>query len=205
MSEASPWSTLTSTTILDGLRDPQNHGVWDAYVRRYRPLLLRYGHKLGLSDTDADDVAQQILSEFCRAYQQGKYDRTKGRLRHWLFGIARNQVRNWQRRAAPPAGVPDGANSCTSTDFFARLPDDARMEALWEEEWRNTVLAQAMAQIRDEVEEHTFRAFHMFAYEGRPAEVVARELGTTANAIFSAKRRILRRLRELLPQVEDAW
>ncbi|MEW6253758.1 MAG: sigma factor, partial [Planctomycetota bacterium] len=86
-------STTTNTDLLRGLKDPQNQTVWQQYVDRYRPLLLGCGRRVGLSHADAEDVAQLTLTAFCTAYQAGKYDRERGRLRDWLFGIMRNQIR----------------------------------------------------------------------------------------------------------------
>lgn len=194
--------TITSTNLLLGLRDPQNSAIWQAYVDRYRPLLIKYGLKLGLREADAEDVAQLTLVNFCRAYQDGKYDRERGRLRSWLFAIARNQVLTWHRQREPHVQVDSSGGA---TDFFASLGDENRMEQLWEEEWREALLRQGLDEIKREVEPRTFEAFQLFAGEGKSAEEVGRILGLSANAVFSAKRRVLRRLREILPQIEEAF
>ncbi|TWT46226.1 ECF RNA polymerase sigma factor SigL [Phycisphaerae bacterium RAS1] len=196
-------ATMTSTFILEGLRDPDNRAVWGEYVARYRPLLVSYARRLGLAEPDAEDVAQQTLVSFSTAYQDGKYEREKGRLRAWLFAIARNQVVNWrrnQRSREHQVGEPD-----SGTGYFASQPDDKSMEAIWDEEWRAAVLARCLAQVRSEVQPATYEAFELFAYRGMAAEDVARKLGMTANAVFGAKRRILRRVRELLPDMEEIW
>ncbi len=195
--------SLTSTHLLDGLKDPHNQAVWGQYVERYRPLLVRYGRRLGLREDEAEDVAQQILIEFSKAYQAGKYDRDKGRLRVWLFGIARNLIRNWQRRARRRERQV-GFDS-QQTDVFHRIEDNDALGAAWEQEWRDAVLKQCLVQVRAEVQPQTFEAFERFAYSEKPAEEVARELGITANAVFSAKRRVLRRIRELMPLVDEQW
>lgn len=62
-------------------------------------------------------------------------------------------------------------------------------------------IEEASRQFRPE----TLQAFRRFVIEARPAEEVARELDTTANAVFLAKHRILKRTRELLPLMEDIW
>lgn len=194
--------TITSTNLLLGLRDPNNSAIWKAYVDRYRPLLIKYSLKLGLREADAEDVAQLTLVNFCRAYQDGKYDRERGRLRTWLFAIARNQILNWHRSRDPLvqlADRPDGLQ------IAADLNDENRLEQIWEEEWRDALLRQGLEEIKREVEPRTFEAFQLFAGDEHSAEEVGRRCGMTANAVFSAKRRILRRLRELLPQLDEAF
>jgi RNA polymerase sigma-70 factor (ECF subfamily) len=201
--DASSSTTRTSTYLLEGLRDRANAAVWQEFIDRYRPMIVRYGIRLGLNSADAEDVAQQTLVSFCTSYQQGKYDRNKGRLRHWLFGIARNQIANWSRRKrSREVQIPDASDQ---TGFFAGIGDDDAIERVWEQEWRDTLMQQCLAEIRREVEPHTFEAFDLFAAKGLPAEQVAEKLGMSANAVFSAKRRILRRVRELLPKLDEIW
>lgn len=196
-------TTITSTDLLDGLRDPGNRAIWQEYIDRYRPTLIRYAARLGIGEADAEDIAQQTLVSFCTAYQHGKYDREKGRLRVWLFGIARNQIANWRRRRR--AREVQVAGEAEQTDFFHGVQDEKELEQLWEQEWRESVVQQCLAEVRREVEPKTFEAFELFAGKGLPAEEVGARLGMTANAVFGAKRRILRRVRELLPQMESIW
>lgn len=194
-------ATVTSTTLLEGLRDPANQAVWLTFVGRYRPLIVRYGERLGLSAEDAEDVAQASLLAFCEAYRERRYERVRGRLREWLFGIVHNQVRNWQRRHARPEAVPE----TKAEGLLDGLESREGQEQLWEAEWRDSVARACLDLVRSEVQASTFEAFERFALEGRPAEEVAAELGLTPNAVYTAKRRVLRRVRELRPLLEDAW
>lgn len=203
MSEFEFHLTVTSTDLLAALRDPQNSEVWGRYVDRYRPLIVAYCKRLGIREPDAEDIAQATLVSFSRAYQDGKYDRERGRLRGWLFAIARNELATWNRkRRAKEVQV---AGSSDATDFFAGVSDEAGSEEIWEQEWREAVVRQCLGEIRREVDPKTFEAFELFAGKGLSAEEVGRRLGMSANAVFSAKRRILRRVRELLPAVDEAF
>ncbi len=196
-------TTITSTYLLNGLKDPSNEPVWRQYVDRYRPLLVRYGKRLGLSEADAEDVAQQTLTAFSTAYRDGKYDRERGRLRVWLFGIARNQILTWQRRRRDRE--VQIADATGSTHFFDGIADESALEAAWDHEWQQAVLQQCLQRVRAEVQPATFEAFELFAGRGWSAERVAAQLGITQNAVFGAKRRILRRVRELLPEIEQDY
>jgi len=195
--------TITSTYLLEGLKNPENQTVWRQYVDRYRPMLTGYMRKLGLAADETEDVAQLALTSFYKAYQGGKYDSEKGRLRDWLFGITRNEIRSWRRRRGNRE--VQVAGEAERTDFFERQCDEDRWEQLWEQEWRAAVMRQCLEQVRREVDPTTFQAFEMFASEGKPAAEVARRLDLTPNAVFIAKHRILKRIRELLPEMQEAW
>lgn len=190
--------TVTSWTLLEGLKGADRQTVWAEYVSRYRPLLVRHFQRLGMQPQDAEDVAQEALLVFARAYREGKYDPSQGRLRSWLFGIAHRTLRGWNRQRA--RAVP--ATQLTQID---ELQDEDRQSKLWEQDWRDAVLEKCIEEVRGEVEPNTFAAFARFAREGRPAREVAAELGISENAVFGAKRRILRRIRELLPSIEEAF
>ncbi len=196
-------TTLTSTTLLEGLKAPDNQTVWRQYTERYQPMLVRFGRRMGLATQDAEDVAQQTLLAFCESYRLGKYDRQKGRLRDWLFGIARNQLRAWRRKQ--PVHEVRIADAGSGTDFLQRIDDDNQLDALWEQEWRDAVLRRCLEIVRGEVDAKSFDAFQLFASQGLPAAEVAERLGMTANAVFIAKHRILKRIRELLPLLEETW
>ena len=192
--------TVTSASLLEGLMDAANRTRWQAYVDRYRPLIVSFSHSRGLDGEEAEDLAQTVLLEFSRAYREGRYDAGKGRLRSWLFGIVYRQLLNhWRARGGRPPSAE------LQTEHLERLSDEGELEERWEEEWRKAVLSQSLGEIRALVQPQTYAAFEEFALKDRPAAEVAQELGITENAIFGAKRRVLERLREILPLMEDAW
>jgi len=189
-------ATRTSTQLLKQLASAGNQRAWEEFVTRYRPMLVRYGRRVGLSAADADDFAQNTLMAFAESYRNGRYDRSRGRLRDWMWGIARRQLaalRRGERRAArqreraPVAASPEG------------------LHASFDDEWRRAVISACLEQVRLTVEERTFRAFELFALQGAPAAVVAEQLELTENAVFQAKRRVLRKLREALPAMDESW
>ena len=196
-------NTVTNTELLDGLRNAGNRIVWQQFVDRYRPMVERYAMRMGLVAADAQDAAQQAMIAFCTAYQEGKYDREQGRLRGWLFGIARNQIRNLGRKNVRKGRqVVDETNA---TAFFDRVPDEADQEKVWDEEWRQGVLRECLDEIRRSVDEKSVTAFELFAWQGWSANDVAEHLDMTPNAVFIAKHRILRRIREMQSEMEDVW
>lgn len=201
--DAASISLPTNTVLLEGLRDSGNQLVWDRFVGRYRPLIVRYLERFGLSEAAAQDVAQNALATFCEAYANGRYNRTAGRLRAWLFGIVKNHLWTWRRNEGRRgAGRLDGAAAERAIDDET---GNDELSEIWESEWQNAVLRAAFAEIRCEVDPKTMQAFERFALEGRSAAIVARELGMTTNAVFGAKRRVLDRLRELRPFIEDVY
>lgn len=187
--------TVTSTTLLEGLKDPENGAVWEQWVDRYRPLVVRTVRRVGVPEGEAEDVAQNTLFAFAVAYREGRYERTRGRLRAWLYGIVRNQVRRWREHRA---GAPQA-------ETLGEVPGDDELEAIWEDEWRAAVLRQCFAALRPEFQDTTLQVFERFVLAGESAREVAAALGVSEHAVFGAKRRVLRRLRELEPMMREVF
>lgn len=184
--------TATSTTLLEGLQDPRNDRAWQRFYARYTPMLLSYGQRVGLSDSDVQDVVAETLATFVQAYQAGRYDRNRGRLKSWLGGIIQNKVRKLlnRRRSAP---------------LDPRLEDPAvpnEQDEAFEHEWRLERLSAALDVLRRESEPTTYQAFDLYALKAWPATKVAPFLNMTANAVYISKTRMLKRLREIVAQLE---
>lgn len=194
--------TITNTSLLNGLLDPGNDRVWSDFYARYQPLLVNFSKRLGLSDADAQDAAQEALTAFAGSYREGAYDREKGRLRTWLFAITTNKVRDIQRRRGKQIVIMDETDQ---TRFLNRVPDDRSISDVWEAEWARAVIAECLTQVRGQVKPQTMRAFELFVIEGWPAAKVAQELGVTENAVWIAKNRVTTRLRKMQEFLEENW
>jgi RNA polymerase sigma-70 factor (ECF subfamily) len=189
-------ATRTTTELLVDLRDSANASAWTLLNSRYRPIIVGYARRCGLQDADAQDIAQDTLAEFLRAYQAGNYDRDRGsRLRDWLKGFAANRVREFHRKRAKSREhqvSPDGSR----TDLLLRVPDQGEPGA-WDQEWTAHLLSECVRAVQVKFDAKTLRAFELYGIQQRPADEVAGALGMTRNAVYIAKSRVLERMRTL--------
>lgn len=191
---------MTTVELLGRLRAGASQGDWADLDRRYRPLAVAVARRIGLSREDADDVSQQAMLEFYAGWQRGEYDPTRGRLRSWIISIVRHRAIDHLRRARLRAGWRG--------DSAVELAvDDAELEGAWDAEWRQAVLAEAIVRLRttSRAEPRTLDAFDRFALQGVPGEVVSEELGIALDEVYRIKSRMLRRLREIIEEVERTW
>ncbi len=192
--------TRTTTALLEGLADSADHETWQAFDARFRPILVGFGRRLGLAAEDAADAAQETLASFVRSYREGKYARERGRLRAWLIGIARHCIRDVQR-----ARVAQAREHGISA--IVDLADEARMTQIWEAECEQEILRHSLAELRRQTrtDERTIRAFEMVAFGGqRPADV-AEALNMSANDVYLAKHRCLKRLRGIVDRLNELY
>ncbi|MDY7108719.1 MAG: sigma-70 family RNA polymerase sigma factor [Planctomycetota bacterium] len=189
---------VTTSLILKQLLGDEPD-TWEVFVARFRQPVVAFARDQGLPTEEAEDAAQETLAAFLRAYREGRYDRDKGRLHSWLFGIAHRVVLNRrQKLARDRQRQPIAAR----TAFWEAVPADDDARRSWDDSWREAMFDQCLQQVRTELEPKTMLAFEAYALNGRPASDVARELEMSRNAVFLAKHRVLTRIRELRDQLE---
>lgn len=190
----------TNTVLLEQLADPTNQRVWEEFDGRYRPVIAAFARRLGLSYEDADEVAQETMARFAEDYRAGKYQRDRGRLRSWIFGIARLRALDAKRVRARRR--EDRGESALEQQL-----DDASITAVFEAEWRAALVRQAFTELRatSKSDPKTLRAVELLALGGKSAGEVAAELGMPVSAVHLAKHRALKRLRTILEELERDW
>lgn len=190
---------VTTTQVLEELKSPAGQAAWRRFCNRFRPVVVNFARKLGMSAVDAEDAAQEVMAVFVKAFREGKYDRKKGRLSNWLFGIARRVILNLKNRKPLEQLIADKS---TGTSFWDLVEDDRDLANSWQTEWRKMVLLECLEKLRMETDEKVFEAFRRYAIAETPVDDVAKELGISRNAVYIAKSRMLSRLGQLEQQFE---
>jgi RNA polymerase sigma-70 factor (ECF subfamily) len=183
----------TPASLLERLHQSQNQAAWETFVRLYQPLLGHWARKLGLQGPDADDLVQEVFAILVRQLPAFRYDPRK-RFRAWLWTVTVNKARERRRQSA---GAPPETNQ--ALDQVSGPDEDEAAEA----EYRDYLLRRALEILRPEFTESTWKAFWECAMAGRPAAEVAAELDLSLNAVYTAKSRVLRRLRRELEGLLD--
>lgn len=182
----------TSPSLLERLRQPAG-ADWDRFVQLYTPLLCLWARRLGVTGPDAEDLVQEVLTVLVHKLPEFRYD-PRQRFRGWLWTILVNKVRTGRRQAPAEAFTHQALDRLAGPDEVA---------ALVEEEYRDFVVRQALALMRSEFQPATWQAFQAcVGGERSPAEVAA-ELGLSVPAVYAAKSRVLRRLRQELDGLLD--
>jgi RNA polymerase sigma-70 factor (ECF subfamily) len=188
-------SFSTPLSLLQRLQRSPQAESWERFVDLYAPLLFAWTARLRLSDHDAADLVQDVFATLVEKLPHFQYDADKS-FRAWLKTILLNRWRQWQRKAA--AASRGGGNAA-----LADLSCEAEEPDLAEEEYRRHLAQRALAIMQADFEPTTWKACWELVVNERSAVEVAAELGITINAVYLAKSRILRRLREELQGLLD--
>ena len=190
----------TTTAMLDALHDANNATMWEAFDRRYRPILIGFSRNLGLGEQDAADIAQETLARFLAEYRDGRYDRDKGRLGAWLVGIARYRILDLHRRRS-------GKRQLAGESAIVDMDDEQHLSKVWEDQRRQAVLQNAMIELKENsrTDPRTIRIFEMLMVHGVQAQAVADEMEITVHDVYLAKSRVAQRLRKIVERIEAEY
>jgi RNA polymerase sigma-70 factor (ECF subfamily) len=142
----------------------------------------------------AGDLVQDVFAILVEKLPQFTYNPQRS-FRAWLKTVTLNRWREQARRRRTvrlPAGADELADSAADAPTF-----------LEEAEYRDQLVRRVMALIENDFETTTWLACWQYvALDRKPADV-AEALGISVNAVYLAKSRVLRRLREELDGLVD--
>jgi len=188
----------TATSLLAGVQalDPT---AWRHFVTLYGPLVYGWARRVGLRDEDAADVTQDVFRAVARGAPHIRHSRPGDTFRGWLRTVTLNKVRDFWRGQA---NRPQAAGGTDAQHLLLHIANaDAESGSVVAAE-TGGLLRRTLELVRTEFEARSWDAFWRVTVEGRSPGDVARELGLTTNAVYVARSRILRRLRDLLSGTE---
>ncbi|MDC0278868.1 sigma-70 family RNA polymerase sigma factor [bacterium] len=193
----SPDPFATSKTLIGRLALDPSGDAWREFVDKYAPTVYAWAWQSGLQESDAADVTQDVLLKLLEKMRVFQYDPSRGSFRGWLKTITVNSARDCGRRLARQPVGPDGLSSVGHPSAW----DDLGKRI--DEEYRRQLLMQAEATVREHVQANTWRAYEMLVKEGLPVTQVAQSLKMKVAEIYVAKSRVLKRLKEVVCQIEQ--
>lgn len=193
-------SDHTRKSLLLKIRDLENAGAWEEFVRIYEPLVTRFVLWRGFPHQDAADISQEVMAAVARTIRNFEYDPKKGKFRGWMLTVTRRQIIQLMRKRSrqPVTVTADEAGA----EAEGVVPGDTDV---WELEYRRRLFDWACGLVKVQFSEATWQAFWMTTVEDRPGAEVAEELGLQPGAVYVAKSRVLQRVREKIASVADEW
>lgn len=184
----------TSATLLAKLRASDDASAWQEFAHRYARLIWWFGKDAGLSPQDAEDLVQEVLTDFARQAATFEYDPAKGRFRGLLRTIAQRRVIDMLRRKRLPV---EGQHT------LERLESPRFVQREWDRLEGTALVLRSLEGVAKEVEPVTYQAFQLHVLEDWPVRRVAGFLGISEDSVYAAKSRVLARLRRLVAEGEE--
>ena len=188
----------TRASLILRVRDPDDTEAWIEFERRYRPIVWRMAVAQGLQNADAEDLVQTVMMKIASAIESFEPNPERARFRTWLKTIARNAIINALSRPGHFRAVGGEVGELGLQNIAVQ---DERTRTL-EWDYRREIFREAANEIRSEFDDSVWRCFWMTAVEQQAAESVADQLGRTIGSVYTARSRVLKRLREVVARMD---
>jgi len=180
----------TSESLLLRLRDESSvtrGDAWVKFTKLYTPLIFYWARKMGLQSQDAADLVQDVMAIVLQKLSKFEYDAHRS-FRGWLRTVTLNQFRQQLRKKK--LNTVDA-----SASFLAAQPDLTQAEQTWDQDYARALLQNAMGLLEQDFSPQTWAALQTLMKSGRPVTEVAAECGIQPTTLYSAKARLLERLK----------
>ncbi|NUQ64446.1 MAG: sigma-70 family RNA polymerase sigma factor [Pirellulales bacterium] len=175
-----------------------DHEAWQRLLHLYTPLVFSWCRDARIESQDAPDVVQDVFQAVARGIAAFRHSRPNDTFRGWLRTITDSKIcDHFRHRAGRPVALGGTDAQLRFADLAA---DDSQGPAS-----ANPLAAlvhRALALIRDEFEDSTWRAFWLTTIEEKSSSDAAEQLATTPGAVRQAKYKVMRRLRQELGDAE---
>jgi RNA polymerase sigma-70 factor (ECF subfamily) len=179
----------TSESLLVRLRTHTDTDAWSRFVELYTPLLFFWARRTGLTQDDAADLVQDVLTIVFQKLTSWTYRREKS-FRGWLRTVTLNRYREIARRKK--------LQTEPLADGMQQIADPVQLESTWDAEYRQQLVFEAMQTMKNDFAPATWNALQQLVTNDRSAAEIARETGVSVWTIYAARNRLFTRLRREL-------
>lgn len=184
----------TRSSLLSRLRDTSDAASWRQFLDQYGRLIFQVCLRSGLTRQESEEVVQETVTAVSQSLPKFQYDRSKGSFKGWLARVTRNHIADFltrkTREAAHRVELPAEQAQSLSTDPAVREGGQPDLDAVWEAEWRQHLLARALVQAAESVSARSIQIFQLSAVQGWSIEEIAASLRVSRARIYLARHRV---------------
>jgi RNA polymerase sigma factor (sigma-70 family) len=185
----------------DGVTAEQNRRLSDV-IAREQARLRRFIRARVRSDTDAEDIFQEVFYELIDAYRVTKPLEQVGA---WLFRVARNRITDLfrsQRSRSVDVSEPQRVSEGDDFNWEDLLPSpDAGPDALY----ARKLLLEELDAALDEIPQEQRDVFIAHEIEGQSFKDLSQNMGVGLNTLLSRKRYAVLHLRRRLQSIHGEF
>jgi RNA polymerase sigma-70 factor (ECF subfamily) len=168
--------------------------AWTRLAEIYQPFVYGWLRRHDVAHEDALDLAQDVLAVVAQELPFFQHSGRPGAFRRWLREVTCHRAKGFWRKSRRRSMAPGSDNTAV---MLADLADEhSALSRRWDQEHDAYILGRLLAAVEPSLEPLTMRAFRRLVFDGQAADGVAAELGMSAGAVYSAKSRVLRALRQ---------
>jgi RNA polymerase sigma factor (sigma-70 family) len=184
----------TRLSLLERLRDLDDHGSWQEFFDTYWKLIYCAAIKAGLSDADAEDVVQETIIGIARNMENFRYQPEVCSFKGWLMHITRNRIIDHLRRARPGkysfVPLPTDTQTEAADPLISESTSEKVFEDLWDVEWKKNLVDAGMERVKRKIAPEHYQIFHLHSIKGMSARDVGELLGVSVPKVYVVRHRV---------------
>jgi RNA polymerase sigma-70 factor (ECF subfamily) len=177
----------TRETLIGRVRNQYDDQSWAEFESVYRDYIFAIIRKLNISQSDAEDLAQQVLVKVWKTLPTLEIA-PAGRFRNWLSTVTKNCVIDFTRKRKREAELMQDAASEKEIAYLSKIRvSDA--ERISEAVWRKHLTKLALSNIEPLFSGKAMEVFHL-TLEGVEDQKIADKLGLKINSVYRLRFRV---------------
>lgn len=191
----------TRYTLLERAKSQSDAKAWEELISFYRRYIYVIIRSMGVSESDTEDVLQQVLVELWKYLPDYKYDPKKSKFRSWVATVTRNQVINFVRKQQSHAKKLDKAQQ-ESKESYLNSINTPEVEEIATKEWELFLSNTALDNVSKHFSPKALQAFELFA-RGVKVNEISEKLEVKADSIYKYISRIKVKLVEEIQSLKQ--
>lgn len=175
------------------LKSWENKQEWNSFFQQYYPYLknLAISHKL--PSQDVDDVVQEVFISMAKQFQNQSFDSGKGVFHAWVTKFAKWRIIDIVRKNRTRSNL-----ITTGDDLLMESQPDMsqNLDNKFEIEYKRLIVKKALKNLKNNKRTKEYNIFFDLFVGKMSKEELMAKYQTTANSIYFAKHRVLKRLKE---------
>src|SRR5262245_15316120 len=195
----------TRASLLGRLRNWQDQTSWQEFFDTYWKLIYGVARKAELTDAEAQDVVQEMMTSVAKHMPNFKYDPAIGSFKAWLLIKTRwciiDQLRKRRRLAVHR---PLSSEAATGTDTVAGIADPGAksIDQIYELEFEKQLLEAAIRNVKQRLDPQKYQIFDFYVNKEWKPEKVAQKFGVSVDHVYLAKHRVTEMIKEEVKRLE---
>jgi RNA polymerase sigma-70 factor (ECF subfamily) len=183
----------------------QDNQSWQELHFLYSPIIGQWLRRARIEENDAADLEQEVFQSVWRKIGDFQRDGSGSTFRGWLWIITQNKIRDMFRRRNKAARGEGGTDALLRINRIATPDDDESSECpVPDDDENRELIRRAIQLVKRDVKPETWDAFWLTAVEGLSAADVGERLQLKVGTVYTARSRVLTRLREVLGSDAEA-
>jgi RNA polymerase sigma factor (sigma-70 family) len=200
----------TRWSLIQRLKNLEDNDSWQAFFDLYWRLILNAAGKAGLNHSEAEEVLQQTIIELSRKIGGFRADPAAGSFGGWLMKLTHWRIADQFRKRARAEALrhhkrarqDSGDEPTTATEERVADPAGNLLEAVWAEEWRESVLDAALEKLKTQLKPKHYQIFYLAVVKEMPVAKVARTLAVNAGQVYLVKHRVGKDFKQALKEAQ---